>query len=162
MLTPSTFRRLACPLLLAVAGLGLTARVRAQTTVYVGPQTYASGQTQTVISTAALETNSGTAVIVSAGANVTFSAGASIKLTPGFHAAAGSRFRAVVDTDGDGIPDVWEIDHNRNPNDPDDAALTDWAGHTYLLIYKLGTKIGWTWQSDPDGAATKLNVHRPQ
>ncbi len=37
------------------------------------------------------------------------------------------------DTDGDGIPDAWEIAHGLNPRDPKDAGQVR-AGHTYTNI----------------------------
>jgi hypothetical protein len=45
-----------------------------------------------------------------------------------------------VDTDNDGIPDVWEINHGLNPNDASDATQTSsnaWAhGLTNLQVYQ--------------------------
>lgn len=42
---------------------------------------------------------------------------------------------APKDSDGDGIPDEWEIAHNLNPNDKTDGAKTHSSGYTYLEIY---------------------------
>lgn len=45
-----------------------------------------------------------------------------------------------VDTDGDGMPDWWEIQHGLNPNDPGDANLDcDGDGATNLEEYLAGT-----------------------
>lgn len=41
----------------------------------------------------------------------------------------------VVDTDGDGIPDAYEVANNLNPNDPSDGNLLNNAGYTNLEIY---------------------------
>jgi hypothetical protein len=46
----------------------------------------------------------------------------------------------VLDSDGDGMPDVWEIANGLNPNDPTDANLDpDNDGLTNLQEYQLGT-----------------------
>src|SRR5882724_1787559 len=44
------------------------------------------------------------------------------------------------DTDGDGMPDAWELAHGLNPNDPTDAARDDDGdGFTNLQEYLAGT-----------------------
>ncbi|MGH7956291.1 MAG: lamin tail domain-containing protein, partial [Opitutaceae bacterium] len=44
------------------------------------------------------------------------------------------------DSDGDGIPDSWEIDHGLHPSNPGDAALdADGDGQTNLAEYFAGT-----------------------
>jgi hypothetical protein len=46
----------------------------------------------------------------------------------------------AVDTDADGMPDVWETTYGFNPNDPADAALdADSDGQTNLAEYRAGT-----------------------
>lgn len=42
---------------------------------------------------------------------------------------------APADTDHDGIPDDWELSHNLNPNNPDDAKAVDSNGYTPLDKY---------------------------
>jgi hypothetical protein len=84
----------------------------------VPPTTVGSGQYLPVYNPGAVGT-SGT-VDIQAGGTATFSAGTSVTLSPGFHAASGAAFRArlelnaaglasLADTDGDGLPDEWEL-----------------------------------------------------
>jgi subtilisin family serine protease len=55
------------------------------------------------------------------------------------------------DSDGDGMPDWWELWHNLNPNDPSDAALdSDGDGVSNLNEYLAGT--------DPRDAADYFHI----
>jgi pectate lyase len=42
---------------------------------------------------------------------------------------------APLDSDGDGMPDAWEIAHELNPHDAADAAKLDGSGYTHLEVY---------------------------
>ena len=42
---------------------------------------------------------------------------------------------APLDSDGDGMPDAWEIAHELNPRDAADAAKLDASGYTQLEVY---------------------------
>ncbi|MBS1859361.1 MAG: Ig-like domain-containing protein [Acidobacteria bacterium] len=54
-----------------------------------------------------------------------------------------------LDSDNDGIPDQWELDHGLNPHDPSDALLDpDQDGLTNLREYQIGTDIN---NPDTDG-----------
>jgi len=59
--------------------------------------------------------------------------------TPGIRSLAVS-LTVLEDTDGDRLPDVWEVEHGLNPNDPADASLdTDGDGQSYRHEYQAGT-----------------------
>lgn len=48
--------------------------------------------------------------------------------------------KLLLDSDGDGMPDEWEIKHNLNPKDPKDGALdSDGDGYTNVEEYLNGT-----------------------
>src|SRR5262249_22777552 len=58
---------------------------------------------------------------------------------------------ARVDSDGDGLPDTYEVAHGYNPNDPADAVLDkDGDGLNTLQEYLAGT--------DPANAADALRI----
>lgn len=117
--------------LLALGLLAIPARAFAQT---IPPTTYPAGK-PVVVSGASDITTSTNAVTVSNNATVTYQASMSITLGPGFHAATGSNFYAMigssVDSDGDGLPDVWERAHGLNPSSAADANNTTSGGLTY-------------------------------
>jgi len=57
----------------------------------------------------------------------------------------------AVDTDADGMPDVWETAHGFNPNDPADAAQdADHDGQTNQAEYRAST--------DPRDAGSVLRI----
>lgn len=57
----------------------------------------------------------------------------------------------VVDSDGDGMPDVWELANGFNPFDPSDASRdSDRDGFTNLQEYAAGT--------DPRSSASRLRI----
>ena len=46
----------------------------------------------------------------------------------------------IIDSDGDGMPDKWELDNGLNPNDPSDALKdNDGDGFTNIQEYQMGT-----------------------
>lgn len=45
---------------------------------------------------------------------------------------------AKLDTDGDGMPDEWEVENGLDPNDPDDGNMVDEDGYTMLENYMNG------------------------
>jgi hypothetical protein len=127
--------------------------------IVVPEQTIASGVNrmyQNDGEIATVESTSGAKVVVQAGGNFILWSGGRVTLKPGFHAQAGSFFWAAVDhnmngysdleettdTDGDGIPDAWEVDHGMNPiNASDAAADRDGDGLTNLQEYQQGRDI---------------------
>lgn len=98
----------------------------------------------------------GTSVVVQNGGSLILWSGGRVTLKPGFRANEGSFFWAAVDhdmngysdieeitdTDGDGIPDAWEVDHSLNMLSAADAAQDrDGDGLTNLQEYQQGTDI---------------------
>ena len=45
---------------------------------------------------------------------------------------------AYTDTDGDGMPDEWELAHGLNPNDPNDGPVIGPSGYTNLELFLNG------------------------
>jgi hypothetical protein len=82
-----------------------------------------------------------TAGIVESGKSATLRSGQSITLSSGFWAKSGSTFRAALDldSDGDGIPNVWETKYGLNPFVNDANSDADNDGLTNLQEYQYGT-----------------------
>ncbi len=131
----------------------------------ISTTTYGAGLAPVVVSSSPTITTNSNSVIVSPGATVTFQSATSVKLEPGFHASTGGNFYAMIgslaDSDGDGLPDVWERAHGLNPNNPADAsAVNPLSGLTYLVEYQLGTTTSNGKQADT-GNSTQLKINRP-
>lgn len=122
--------------------LVLTVPLLADTTIPV--TTYPPAAPVVVTDPANITTGTST-VTVAPLATVIYQAGTSVKLEPGFTATKGANFFVAigptVDTDGDGIPDVWERAYGLNPNNPADAnaLAADGSGLTNLQEYLANT-----------------------
>jgi alpha/beta hydrolase family protein DUF900/thrombospondin type 3 repeat protein len=65
---------------------------------------------------------------------------------------------SMHDSDGDGIPDLWELEHGMNPNDPSDAAADPaGSGLTNLQKYQLGLDP-WKYSTADDGLSDGWKV----
>ena len=102
------------------------------------------------------ETSPHANVVSESGGTMIFWSGGRVTLKSGFHAKPGSFFWAAVDhdmdgysdmeestdTDGDGIPDAWEVDHGMNMLSAADAGQDrDGDGLTNLQEYQQGRNI---------------------
>lgn len=120
--------------------------------VTVAPTTFAAGPVQTISANGEILTTENTAatnVDVPAGAAVVLQAKSRVRLLPGFRARSGADFTAYVDanmngfsdleeiadSDGDGMPDVWEYYRGLDVAVNDAAADPDGDGLTNLQEY---------------------------
>ncbi len=85
---------------------------------------------------------------------------------PGATGSAFFRVRKVpinqsLDSDGDGIPDVWELEHQLDPLNPADAALVDVSdGLTRLEEYLMGDKPQIITVAEVSGASATSQLGR--
>jgi len=145
--------------------LGLLLPIGAQAQVVIADETDYSGPQAVVVSSGStIANNTNDEVTVSSGATVTFRAVTSITLRPGFHAESGAKFYAMIgsthDTDGDGIPDPWEVTHGLDPLNASDALNATSSGLTYLAEYLMGTNPSVSKTTD-GGNTLGLKIHSP-
>ncbi len=125
----------------------------------IAPVTVANGEIKMFLGNGEIvttENTAGSSVVAQNGAALIFWSGGRVALKPGFRAADGSFFWAAVDhdmngysdveesldSDGDGLPDAWEVDHGLNPFDPSDAAhIVVGTSQTYLQVYQSGHNV---------------------
>jgi hypothetical protein len=98
---------------------------------------------------------------VDANGNVTAAGSGSVIITAnndGLSATIMLNSFAALDSDGDGMPDAWEIANGLNPYDPTDAGLDpDGDGLTNLQEYRLGTNPH-VYDTDGDGLSDGQEV----
>jgi len=149
---------------LALVGLLLPLGAVAQTVI--PPTTYSPAPPVVVTSSSTITTNSNT-VTVSSGATVVYQAATSVTLKPGFQVVAGGKFYAGIgtaagaDTDGDGMPDVWERAYGLNPSSAGDSTNdADGDGISSLVEYYLGTNPTVAKQTD-SANSLQLQINHP-
>lgn len=148
-------------LLLAVGGslssVGATVQLQAQT---IFPAGYAYDATLATQGTTYVSSNPAVAT-VSADGLVTAVGSGSVIITASNDGLSGTielNSFAQLDSDGDGMPDWWEVANGLNPYDPTDAALDpDGDGLTNLQEYQLGTNPH-VWDTDGDGLSDGQEV----
>lgn len=154
----SRHRSLASRLLPFACAFAALLAAKASAQVSITNETYTNVHS---VSSSSTITTSGTVEVTST-ANVTYSAKTRITLGTGFKISGGLfRLDVGADSDGDGMPNYWEIANGFNPNDPADGAITADADNddlSNLLEYRLGTNPRGS-SSNPTGT-TELKVHR--
>jgi hypothetical protein len=123
----------------------------------INPITVQSGTSQVFTYDGELVTATNTtadSVIAQSGGSMIIWSGGRVKLEPGFHAFSGtnsivwatvdhdmngySDMEEATDTDGDGMPDAWEVDHGLNPIVNDANGDLDGDGTSNLAEYLVG------------------------
>jgi hypothetical protein len=178
-------KSLVCPLVIsALLSISLLSSTTAQTgpepipdNITLGSRTYCTLANE--CATQSISNNG--AVSISSGAIVTFEAGRQIHLKPGFHAAAGSKFRAQIglsaanlsrpsvtdgapaglslDSNNNGVPDLIELMlglnlSTKNENDPRIQNMKNEGSRNY--IYDKNSQLSnsqgeRSFENDPEG-----------